>query len=191
MSSLYCGLPAVVITGCLLFVAGCVSTGQQPPLAGYGSPASIVTTVPALPPPGTPMMDREENFSRSDQESLVSFVKSAVDYATMNGRDKAIAEFNNHNGLFSRGDLYVFAYDYNGTVIALPFQKELLGTNRMENMDPDGVQYVRDIGEMARKGGGFVEYRYPDPSRNFSIERKMSYALDVDGTWYVGSGYYI
>lgn len=116
-------------------------------------------------------------------------MKSAVEYAKINGRERALAEFNNPAGQFVQGGLYIFAYDYNGTVIALPFQKELLGSNRIENKDPDGVQYVREIGETARNGGGFVEYRYPDPSENFSVEPKISYSLDVDGTWYVGSGY--
>lgn len=151
----------------------------------------MVTRLPVLPAPGTPVADLVGNSSPSDREQLATFVESAVLYARMNGREKALAEFNNQVGLFSMGSRYIFAYDYNGTVIALPFQKELLGTNRMENTDPGGVHYIRDMGEMARKGGGYVEYRYPDPSRNFSIEKKVSYALDVDGTWYVGSGYYI
>ena len=59
----------------------------------------------------------------------------------------------------------------------------------MENTDPEGVHYVRDIGEMARKVDGYVEYGYPDLSRNFSTERKVSYALDIDGTWSAGSGF--
>jgi polar amino acid transport system substrate-binding protein len=190
MRLLYHGLLAVVITGCMLSVAGCVSTNQQPPKGDTGS-TSMVNTSPVIPAPGIPMMGLKGNYSPGDRELLQSFVKSALEYATINGREKALSEFNNQTGIFVKGDLYIFAYDYNGTVIALPFQKELLGTNRVGNTDPDGVHYVRDIGEMARKGGGYVEYRYPDPSRNFSIQKKVSYALDVDGTWYVGSGYYI
>lgn len=112
-----------------------------------------------------------------------SFVKSAVEYAIINGRDKALSEFNNQTGIFVKGDLYIFAYDYNGTVIALPFQNELLGKNRLGNTDPDGVHYVLDLGEMASSCGGYVEYRYPDPSWNFSIERKVSYTIHADGTW--------
>lgn len=191
MRLLHYWLLAVVITGCMLSVAGCVSTIQQSPVGGTGSPASMVNTSVALPAPGTPETGLNGNYSPGDREQLRSFVKSALEYATVNGREKALSEFNNQAGIFVTGDLYIFAYDYNGTVIALPFQKELLGTNRMGNTDPDGVQYVREIGEMARKGGGYVEYRYPDPSRNFSIQRKVSYALDVDGTWYIGSGFYI
>jgi polar amino acid transport system substrate-binding protein len=123
--------------------------------------------------------------------TIVSLVNDARDYALKYGKEKALAEFNNQKGRFVSGELYVFAYDYNGTVIALPFQKELLGTNRIGNTDPAGVYYVRDIGEKAKNGGGFVEYLYPDPTRNFSLLKKVSYSLDVDGTWYVGSGYYV
>lgn len=190
MGVLYHGLLAVVITGCMLSVAGCVSTSQQPQADGNGLQTSMVTTSPPSENQMTPVTGPKGNDSPEEREHLRSFVKSAVEYGIINGRENALSEFNNQTGIFVKGDLYIFAYDYNGTVIALPFQKELLGTNREGNTDPDGVHYVRDIGEMARKGGGYVEYRYPDPSRNFSIERKVSYALDVDGTWYVGSGYY-
>ena len=190
MRLLHHWLLAIVITGCMMSIAGCVSTNPQPPVGGIGSPTSMVNTSAALPAPGTPVIGLKGNYSPGDREQLQSFVKSALEYASVNGREKALSEFNNQTGIFVKGDRYIFAYDYNGTVIALPFQKELLGTNRMGNTDPDGVHYVRDIGEMARKGGGYVEYRYPDPSRNFSIQRKVSYALDVDGTWYIGSGYY-
>jgi len=191
MRPLYFGLLAIILTCCMLSVAGCLSTTRQPPVEGTGSLTPVETISQALPAPGTPVMGPKGNNPTGDREQLRSFVKSAVEYVKINGKERALIEFNNQTGLFVRGDLYIFAYDYNGTVIALPFQKELLGTNRMGNTDPEGVPYVRDIGEMARNGGGFVEYRYPDPSRNFSIERKVSYALDVDGTWYVGSGYYV
>lgn len=191
MSLLHGNLVAFVITGGLLFVGGCVSTEQQPVPAGNEFQVPMVTSTPVLPAPVTPVPDIAGNSSQSDREQLAAFVGRAVDYVKINGRNAALAEFNNQEGQFIMGDLYIFAYDYNGTVIALPFQKELLGLNRIENTDPDGVHYVREIGQMAQKGGGYTEYRYPDPSRNFSVERKVSYALDVDGTWYVGSGYYI
>jgi polar amino acid transport system substrate-binding protein len=187
----YHWLLAVLLTGCILSVAGCVSISQRPQLEGNGLTSSVVTTPLASGTQVTPGIGLKGNDSPGDREHLKSFVKSAVEYAIINGREKALSEFNNQTGIFVKDDLYIFAYDYNGTVIALPFQKELLGTNRLGNTDPDGVHYVRDIGEMAGKGGGYVEYRYPDPSLNFSIERKVSYALDVDGTWYVGSGYYL
>ncbi|MEI6293471.1 MAG: cache domain-containing protein [Methanomicrobiales archaeon] len=190
MGRLYHWLLAVLITGCMLSVAGCVSTSQHPQVEGTGLTSSVVTTPQASDTQMTHGIGLKGNDSPGDREYLRSFVKSAVEYATINGRNKALSEYNNQTGIFVKGDRYIFAYDYNGTVIALPFQKELLGINRQGNTDPDGVHYVRDIGEMARKGGGYVEYRYPDPSRNFSIEKKVSYALDVDGTWYVGSGYY-
>ena len=102
----------------------------------------MVTRLPVLPAPGTPVADLVGNSSPSDREQLATFVESAVLFARINGREKALAEFNNQEGLFSMGSWYIFAYDYNGTVIALPFQKELLGTNRMENTDPGGVHYL-------------------------------------------------
>lgn len=43
---------------------------------------------------------------------------------------------------------------------------------------------------IARAGSGFVDYLYPDPARNFTVQKKTSYVIDVDGTWFLGSVIY-
>jgi len=39
-------------------------------------------------------------------------------------------------------------------------------------------------------GNGFTYYIYPDPSRNMTTSLKLSFVVDVDGTWFLGSGIY-
>jgi len=122
---------------------------------------------------------------------LEDFVGGAVIHAVNNGRDAALDEFNNPDGQFVSGDLYIFAYDMNGNVLALPFQKGLIGQNRREVTDTNGVAYIDGLIEMAGTGGGSLYYVYPNPAKNYEEQLKLSYVLPVDGTWFVGSGIYV
>jgi hypothetical protein len=127
----------------------------------------------------------------AQQTNLTRFVETAARYAKENGKEPALREFNNLNGSFTNGNLYVFAYDLNGTVLALPYQQGLLGTNRGGIMDSNGVKYVDRLSEVAREGGGSVYYIYPNLDDDLREEFKLSYAVPVDGGWFVGSGIYL
>lgn len=125
------------------------------------------------------------------RESLKSFVGEAIEYANTSGKDAAIAEFNDQNGTFIRGNLYIYAFDYNGTTLALPYQPQLIGTDLSGLQDPYGVNYTRVEGFLAQQGGGFIFYHYYNPSRNMTLEPKMSYVQKVDDIWWLGAGTYI
>ncbi|MGB7570915.1 MAG: cache domain-containing protein, partial [Methanothrix sp.] len=98
--------------------------------------------------------------------------------------------FNDQKGKFTRDGSYIFAYDYEGRTLALPYQPELVGTIRIDAQDPNGVDYVRQIMNEAKDGSGFAYYIYPDPSQNMIPRLKLSYAVEVDDTWLLGSGIY-
>ncbi len=125
------------------------------------------------------------------KENLKSVVDEAVSYAAKKGRDAALREFNNRNGTFVRGNLYIYAFDYNGTTLALPYQPDLIGTDLSGLRDPFGVNYTRVEIFLAQQGGGYIFYHYPNPGRNMTLEPKMSYVTKVDDSWWVGSGAYL
>jgi polar amino acid transport system substrate-binding protein len=125
------------------------------------------------------------------RESLKSFVREAISYANMNGKDAAITEFNDQNGTFVRDNLYVYALDYNGTALALPYQPELIGKDLSGLQDPYGVNYTKVKIFLAQQGGGFIFYHYYNPAHNMALEPKMSYVQKVDETWWLGAGVYI
>jgi len=122
--------------------------------------------------------------------ALRTFIDGAKTYAQQNGREKALAAFNNLTGPFVQGDLYVFAYDYNGTVLAWPYRPDQLGVNRFNDTDPVGQHHIQAMIRAAGNGGGMVDYYSTDPSTN-TTELKVSYVTDVDGTWFLGAGRYI
>ncbi len=130
------------------------------------------------------------NSTTVSPEKLVAFVEKAFEYAHVHGRETALQEFNNQTGQFVDGELYIFAYDMNGTTLALPFQPELLGTSRWNATDANGTAYIQDLIATAKSGGGFVRYLYADPADNFTVKQKLSYVMMVDQNWIIGSGTY-
>ena len=129
--------------------------------------------------------------SSTDKTELVSFVESAVAYAQENGKDKALAEFSNKTGSFVRGDLYIYAYDFNGTNIAHPFKSDWIGTNKLNETDSNGVLYIRNLIDVAKEGNGFTYFIFPNPAHDNKDEFKIGYVMKVDNDWWLGSGIYL
>jgi polar amino acid transport system substrate-binding protein len=168
-------LVLLVITGFVL-AAGCSQPAQQ---NGNSSGNAITATPTPILPAGKIMPG-----------DLTKMVQAAVAYARENGKGAALATFNDPKGRFVQGDTYIFAEAYDGTALAEPFHQELVGTNMLNMTDRFGVYIVRNLGETARSGIGFVSYDYPNPKKNNQIEPKLSVVADVDGTYYVGAGTY-
>jgi len=169
-------LIALVVTRCILS-AGCTQSVQ--PDGGSSTPNTthVVYAQPA----------QAGNLTMND---LIAFVKEARAYAQKNGKERAIAAFNDPNGQFCRDGLYIFAEGYDGTALAEPYEHGIVGTNILSMTDRFGVPVVKNIGETARFGMGYVSYDYPNPKSNGTVEPKLSVVADVDGTYYVGAGMY-
>ncbi|MCX6693545.1 MAG: cache domain-containing protein [Methanomicrobiales archaeon] len=164
-------LMLVVLAGTLL-LAGCSQEGPITPAL------QTPTALPAVAPSGPSIA------------AMVAAVERAFEYARDHGKEAAIKAFNDPSGPFVQGDPYIFAYDLNGTTLALPFQPDLIGTNRIDMKDPDGVPFIRELIRAACDGGGFVYYRYPNPAQNYTVQRKISYAMQGGPDWILGSGVY-
>lgn len=123
------------------------------------------------------------------REDVVSFVKEAAGYIEKNGKEKALAEFNDPNGSFQRGELYMFAYDMDGNTLALGNDPSLVGTNRIEYKDADGLPVIQELIAIARQGEGWLSYQYENPETKRQ-QKKSSYVQKIDDTWFIGSGLY-
>jgi len=123
----------------------------------------------------------------------VALVKSAVAFAKKNGVAKLIEETNTSTGKFhvaTGGELYIFIYDERGVVKAIGYNTAaLVGKNRIELKDPDGVMIIQELIKVARnKGKGWVDYKYPNPTTN-ALDQKTSYLEFYEGM-IIGSGIY-
>ena len=126
----------------------------------------------------------------TSNETLVAFVESATDYAKEHGREKALAEFSNPNGSFVNGELYIYAYDFNGVLLAHPFDHEMIGVNRLKETDAEGGLFITDLRDMALTGNGFVRFYYMNPAHDQAVQAKRGYVEKVDDDWWLGSGIY-
>ncbi|MCK9580805.1 MAG: cache domain-containing protein [Methanoregula sp.] len=126
----------------------------------------------------------------STTQEIRDFVDSAAAYAGMYGKDTALATFSNTSGPFTNGDLYIYALDYSGAALALPYQPQLVDTNFFNLQDASGRYYTRTEIQLAEEGGGYLLFQYPDPARNYTVRYKISYVRPVDDTYWVGAGIY-
>jgi len=145
----------------------------------------------ALAKEGSIDLANESLINSSYKTGLISFVESAVAYARENGKDKALVEFSNKTGSFVRGDLYIYAYDFNGICLAHPFKPDWIGKNKLDVTDSNGVPSLRNTLNVAREGKGFTYFIFPNPAHGNRDEFKIAYAVKVDENWFLGSGIYI
>jgi signal transduction histidine kinase len=113
-------------------------------------------------------------------DEVVALVKEAADYVKANGKEKAFAEFNNPQGKFHRGELYVFVNDYEGLTLAHGGNPKLLGQNNKDLADPTGKLFMQAMIEKARGGGGWVDYKWTNPTTK-KLQDKASYVLPLEG----------
>ncbi|MCM2357092.1 MAG: cache domain-containing protein [Geobacteraceae bacterium] len=112
---------------------------------------------------------------RATSKEAEAMVKKAVAYIKANGKDKAFAEFNNHQGKFTVKDLYITAYDLNGKCLAHGQNAKMVGKDLLELKDADGKFLIKERMETAKtKGKGWQDYKYTNPLSK-SIEQKTTY----------------
>lgn len=61
-------------------------------------------------------------------------------------------EFNDLNGSFSDREMFVFAFDSNGILLANPFLPGLVGQSRLQDRDPYGKYPVKQLIWNAKQG---------------------------------------
>ena len=95
----------------------------------------------------------------ADRDDAKTLVKRAAAYVKYQGKDKALAEINTPKGMFDKGELYVFAYDLQGVMLAHPKNPALIGQNLIDVPDVEGKLFRKEIVEKAKSNGsGWVDY---------------------------------
>jgi cytochrome c len=100
----------------------------------------------------------------SEKDDAKALVEKAVAYTASQGKEKAIAEISMPKGTFDKGEMYVFAYDLQGFVVAHPKNPKLIGKNLIDVPDNEGKMFRKEIVSLAKsKGSGWVDYVYLNP----------------------------
>ena len=115
----------------------------------------------------------------ADRDDAKALVKRAAAYVKYQGKEKALAEISTPKGMFDKGELYVFAYDLQGVMLAHPKNPALIGQNLIAVPDTEGKLFRKEIVERAKsEGSGWVDYVYLNPETN-KQEHKTTYFQKV------------
>jgi hypothetical protein len=119
------------------------------------------------------MKSNSRNQAQEWVENAKHFYRSA-------GRKLALAEFSDPNGMFVRGEMYIFVLDSQGTMLAHGINNKFIGENLMEIKDSDGKFFIREIIDSADiDRSGWVEYKWFNPETKEWIP-KITYFEVVD-----------
>jgi two-component system NarL family sensor kinase len=158
------------------------------PRIGYVAPAGETWWIGS----GIYLSDMVGDKASCPVAAMIDLVERGAAYGRENGAEAAFAEIGDQSGMFVDADgHYIYAYAYNGTLLAHPYLPEKVGTSLIERKGPFGMEMIRGLCETAESGGGFIVFVWPNPDKDNREELKIGYVLPVDDTWWVGSGVYL
>jgi len=108
------------------------------------------------------------------QGEAVAMVKKAVAYIKTEGAEKAYAEIDNPSSQFVDRELYIVVYCLDGTVLAHGASKARVGTNQIDDKDPDGKAFVKERVELAKQQPSFWQsYKFMNPVTKKAEPKQM------------------
>lgn len=118
------------------------------------------------------------------------FVEKAYKLCKEKGNEACFKEFNNPNGEFVKGELYIFAYKFDGELLALGSNPQIVGRNLYKIKDKNGAYIIQDLSKLAQtKGEGWYDYQWSHPKTK-RVTPKTSFIKRIDGNMFIGSGIY-
>ncbi len=127
---------------------------------------------------------------RGTRDEAKAMVDAAVAHIKKVGATKAYQDFTTDKATWTKKDLYVMVYDSKAVVLAHGSNLKLVGKDMSGLKDANGVQVVPGLLDVAKKGGGWFDYDWPDPISK-KAQPKSTYAKPLpDGDGFVGVGIY-
>jgi hypothetical protein len=120
------------------------------------------------------MYERPEEYAKYWVEQAVRFYRSV-------GRDVALAEFSNPNGMFVQDELYIYVLSSTGTMLAHGVNDKFVGLDFSKVRDSDGNEFIMEILATAKsKGSGWVRYKWYHPRRSKAFPKFAYYRKEDD-----------
>jgi cytochrome c len=116
------------------------------------------------------------------KDEAVAMVKKAVAFIKTEGADKAYAEIDNPSGQFVDRELYIVVYRLDGTALAHVASKSRIGTNQIDDKDPDAKAFAK------QQSSFWQSYEYMNPVSK-KVEPKQMYCERLDETAVCGGVY--
>lgn len=118
-------------------------------------------------------------------------VDTTRDYYIAHGLEKTVEEIGREDSSLKDGEFYVFLINYKtGIVTGHGASRAIIGRDFLKVKDADGKFFLQAIIDASNgNDGGWAEYKWPNPVTK-KIENKFTYAIKLDDTYLIGSGYY-
>lgn len=99
-------------------------------------------------------------YPDANQEKAEALVGEAASYMEGHGKSEAFRAFTSQkDDRFRYGDLYIVVYDLLGKVVAHGWSEALVDKVLLNNQDQDGRFYVKELIDLAQKGGGWINVK--------------------------------
>lgn len=124
-----------------------------------------------------PHLALAEERAKATTKEAEMMVHKAIEYVAKEGKEKALAAFNDPKGPFTYLDLYVYVMDLDGKVLAHGRAQKYVGKNYVNTKDAQGnYHFSRTALELAKgpEGKGWYEYRIENPQTG-KVEGKVAY----------------
>jgi len=123
-------------------------------------------------------------------DDVQPFVEKAYKLCEEKGNEACFKEFNNPKGNFIKGELYIFAYTFDGKLLALGSNPQIVGRNLFKIKDKNGAYIIQDLSKLAQtKGEGWYDYQWSHPKTK-KVTPKTSFIKRINGNMFIGSGIY-
>ena len=124
-----------------------------------------------------------------DAAEAKALLDKAVAYFDSNGVARAFCVFNDADGAFHKGPLYVFAVNMDGVYFAHSAAPTLIGTSLRDTRDATGQPIANLVMEaVATQQSAPVEYMWLNYETN-KVEKKQTFLKRVEN-FILGVGYY-
>lgn len=110
-------------------------------------------------------------YGTADEASAM--LDKAVAHYDSVGADQAFKDFTAKDGGWQDRDLYVFCFDKDANTVAHGANAKLIGRDLSGLKDADGKPFIGELVKTGLAGGGWVDYRWPNPVTK-KVEQKSS-----------------
>lgn len=111
------------------------------------------------------------DFGTADEATAL--LDKAVAHVSAAGNEQAYKDFSTKGNEWQDRDLYIFCFEKDGKTVAHGANAKLIGKNLGAIKDADGKQFVGELISTGYAGGGWVDYRWPNPVSK-KVEQKSS-----------------
>ena len=103
-------------------------------------------------------------MSKRNVQDAKQWVERAVAFYKASGKRIALAEYTNPNGQFVLDEMYIYALNPRGTMLAHGVNENFVGEEFIDIKDYDGKMFIKEIVDIANKeGSGWVTYKWYNP----------------------------